>query len=221
MKWLLILTTTLVAFSNAKDSCYDDVTGACGVNQSEIKNCNAKFSGYPKKVADLQEYANDYIMKSFDYLLLAANFGTYSKNRPGFEKQFRSLSDKSWNNGIELIKHITMRGVTHNFTSLNPKHQIVPEVSEFNALAAALDSERILAQKAHHIHALYTHHHSNPELGHRDPEIAHFIEEEFIKDQAITIRKLSGYANDLQNLFEDSTDISLSLYLFDEYLHKQ
>lgn len=237
----------------------------------DLVNCNAVFSGFPKHVGVLQRYANHQIEKSFEYLLLAANFGTFTKNRPGFEKQFRSLSDKSWQNGIELIKHITKRGGTHDFsiTSNNKteKKQIL-DLNELNALALTLDYEKTLALEAHHIHEKYSHAKVQSEY---DPEvcingvqsvyvvrcfvngvifslndwakwmvivmilifflvfllfkqIAHFIEEEFIEDQASTIRKLSGYTNDLKKLlkeYKDTNDVSLSLYLFDEYLAKQ
>lgn len=227
MKWLLVLSSVLVAFSNAQDSCYYDSVQGCNspiTNADDLKNCNAIFSGFPKNVGVLQRYANHQIEKSFEYLLLAANFGTYVKNRPGFEKQFRSLSDKSWSNGIELIKHITKRGGAHDFSvssnNKTEKKQIL-DLNEINALALTLDYEKTLALEAHHIHEKYSHAKHPTEY---DPEIAHFIEEEFIEDQAHTIRKLSGYTNDLKKLlkeYKDTNDVSLSLYLFDEYLGKQ
>lgn len=52
-------------------------------------------------------------------------------------------------------------------------------------------------------------------------QVAHYLEEKFLGDQASTIRKLSGYTNDLIKLIQESIDPSLSLYLFDEYLQKQ
>lgn len=93
-------------------------------------------------------------------MLLSANFGTYVKNRPGFEKTFRALSDKSWNNGIELIKHITKRGGTHDFSvnssNKTEKKQIL-DLNEMHALALTLDYEKTLALEAHHIHEKYSH----------------------------------------------------------------
>jgi ferritin heavy chain len=223
MKWLLVLSSVLVAFSNAQDTCYDESVQGCNNSpvSDELKNCNAIFSGFPRNVGILQRYANHQIEKSFEYLLLATNFGSYVKNRPGFEKQFRSLSDKSWNYGIELIKHITKRGGAHDFSvsssNKTEKKQIL-DLNEINALALTLDYEKILSTEAHHIHEKYSHAKHPTEY---DPEVAHFIEEEFIEGQASTIRKLSGYTNDLKKLFKDTSDISLSLYLFDEYLGKQ
>jgi hypothetical protein len=222
MKWLLVLSFVLVAFSNAQETCYDEAVQGCntGISNDDLKNCNALYGGFIKNVSMIQEYANEQIEKSFEYLLLAANFGTYVKNRPGFEKQFRGLSDRSWNSGIELIKHITKRGGAHDFAvnSLKTEKKHFLDLNEISALALTLDYEKTLATKAHRIHERYSH--ANHPAGY-DPEVAHFIEEEFFENQASTIRKLSGYTNDLKKLFKDTGDISLSLYLFDEYLIKQ
>lgn len=132
-----------------------------------ISNCNANFSGFSSSVQHLQAYANEQLLKSFDYLLLSANFGTYVKNRPGFEKQFRALSDTAWNRAIDLMKHITKRGGEHDFyarrssTVSTPQKRIL-ELSEINALALALDTEKTLSTEAHGIHALYSHANHKP-----------------------------------------------------------
>jgi len=226
MKWLLVLSFALVALSNAQNTCYDDSLQGCNLPSAnaDLANCNAVYSGFPKHVGVLQRYANHQIEKSFEYLLLAANFGTYVKNRPGFEKQFRGLSDKSWGYGIELIKHITKRGGAHDF-SVSSSNKTAPkqilDLNEINALALTLDYEKTLALEAHHIHEKYSHAKHPTEY---DPEIVHFLEEELIEDQAGSIRKLSGYTNDLKKLlkeYTDTNDVALSLYMFDEYLGKQ
>lgn len=103
------------------------------------------------------------MIKSFDYLLLSANFGTYVKNRPGFEKQFHGLSDTAWNRAIDLIKHITKRGGQHDFYTRRsvsvstPTQRRILELSEINALALALDTEKSLATEAHGLHERYSH----------------------------------------------------------------
>lgn len=94
------------------------------------------------------------------------------KNRPGFEKQFRGLSDKSWNNGIELIKHITKRGGSHDFyvgsNNKTRETKQVLDLNEINALALTLDYEKVLAKEAHHIHERYSH--ANNQASY-DPEV--------------------------------------------------
>lgn len=111
-------------------------------------------------LSKLRAYANQQLAQSYEYLLLRANFGTYVKNRPGFEKQFRELSEKAWDNAIGLIKHITKRGGTHDFrarsttlpTSDAPK---TLDMHEMSALAYALQKEKVLAKSAHEIHETY------------------------------------------------------------------
>lgn len=139
----------------------------------ELIGCNANYSGFAHNVQFLQSYANSHIQKSFDYLLLSAYFGTHVKNRPGFEKQFRALSDTAWNHGIGLIKHITKRGGAHDFDSktnsaFDGQKERTLELDELNALALALDTEKTLAAEAHSLHERYSH--ANHKA-HYDPEV--------------------------------------------------
>lgn len=237
MKWsLLVLSSVLVAFSYA-ENCYD-VNTLCKTSRVPVGGCNGKFSGFANHDTLLQSYANDQIQKSFEYLILAANYGNYNKNRPGFAKQFRSLSDKAWNGGIDLIKHITKRGGEHDFgatdeivkdhyrnngTEYTPRRgRQTLELNEIDSLALTLDYEKMLAKDAHYIHFKYTH-------KEHDSEIAHFVEEKFLESQVDTIRKLSGYVNDLKNILSpvdkdqkmSKDDVAFAYYFFDDYLAKQ
>jgi len=236
MKLLLVLSSVIVAIFAAEnvermgESCSYAANKGCRETEDVyrlddvLRNCNAKYSEFEKNVEQLQKYANHQIQKSFEYLLLSTNFGTYVKNRPGFEKQFRALSDKSWGYGIDLIKHITKRGGKHNFDiTSNSVTTKTLDINEMSALALTLDYEKDLAKEAHTIYENFAHHKHQKENHSAvfDPEIAHYIEENFIEDQANTVRKLSGYANDLKKMLQGATDISLALYMFDEYLAKQ
>jgi len=223
MKWLYVFVAILVTVSAQENYCSNDIVGNCGGFSETLDNCNANYSGFSASIQHLQAYANEQLIKSFDYLLLSANFGTYVKNRPGFEKQFRGLSDTAWNHAIDLIKHITKRGGQHDFYKRRSTTIAVPqkqtlELSEINALALALDTEKSLATEAQGLHERYSHANHKSRY---DAEVAHYLEEKFIEDQATTIRKLSGYTNDLRKLMEESVDSSLALFMFDEYLHKQ
>lgn len=194
-------------------------------------HCNATFSGFSSHLSSLQGYANDQLAKSYDYLLLATNFGSHVKNRPGFEKQFLALSNKAWENTIDLIKHITLRGGAHDFRARPhlrnvpqpTAHKKVLELNELESLALALESEKLLSAEAHSLHEQYSRHHaSHP--GQYDPEVAHYLEENFIEGQAETIRRLSGYTNDLKRLIKVDTgaqSTSLNVFLFDDYLVNQ
>lgn len=152
---------------------------------------------------------------------MATHFGTHIKNRPGFEKLFRGLADKAFDDAISLIQHMTKRGGQMNFNTkptIAKNTQTRFEVNELHSLALALEIEKDLATEAHHIHEHISHANNR---AHYDPEIAHYIEEEFIEEQAKIVRQLSGYTNDLKKLVKDSEDTSLSVFLFDEYLQKQ
>ncbi|CAH2236760.1 jg14252 [Pararge aegeria aegeria] len=52
--------------------------------------------------------------------------------------------------------------------------------------------------------------------------IAQYLEEEFIEDHAKTIRDLAGHTSDLKQFItnNEGKDLSISLFLFDEYLQK-
>lgn len=153
-------------------------------------------------------------------MLLATHFNSYQKNRPGFQKLYQGLSDRSFDDTIDLIKQITRRGGIVDF---NTKHespasvkqqQTLLEVEELHSLAIALDNEKQLSNGAIHVHSIAAH------GAKRDPEMTQFLEEKFLTTQAKTVRKLSGYANDLAKLM-NNPDPSLAVYLFDEYLQKQ
>jgi len=221
MKWLYAFVAIIVTVS-ANEVCYTNVEEHCNGRADNLADCNATFSGFQHGIKSLEAYANDQIIKSFEYLLLASNYGTYVKNRPGFAKQFKDLSDSAWNRGIDLIKHITKRGGEHNFQFVHKtvsQSEPVLELNEIGGMAYALDTEKTLATEAHKLHGLYSSHAAHKE--HYDAEVAHYLEEKFIEDQASTVRKLSGHVNDLKKLLSESDDSSLSLYLFDEYLQKQ
>ncbi|KOB52042.1 Ferritin [Operophtera brumata] len=92
------------------------------------------------------------------------------------------------------------------------------ELHELDSLAKALDTQKELAERAFYIHREAT---RNSQHLH-DPEVAQYLEEEFIEDQSKTIRALAGHTSDLKSFItaNNGQDLSLALYLFDEYLQK-
>lgn len=164
-------------------------------------------------------YANQLISKSYEYLLIGSNFAAYTKERPGFVRLFRQLSDEAWEKAIDMIQYITKRGGEMKFDLDGATKQLatVPafEKNELQALSYALDLEKALSVEAHGIHRKISNAHSHTEY---DPAVAHFLDEKFIEPQTEVIRKLAGYVNDLKHLFENSKEGPVSVYLFDEYL---
>lgn len=180
--------------------------------------CSAKYGGISKIEEGLQKFVNDHFTLSFHYLLMATHFDNYNKNRPGFEKLFRGLSDDTWEDGIELIKYITKRGGEMNFNLISYFNETKPdaELYEYYAVGKALDNHKKLALEAFEVQKEA----ANKAKDHHDPEITSYLEHEFMHKHRDIVRKLAGYTSDLNKIL-DGPDSSLSLYLFDEYLQKQ
>ncbi|KAJ2938681.1 hypothetical protein O0L34_g12008 [Tuta absoluta] len=223
---LFLALSCLLAGAFAADTCYKDVNMDCSQASSALglPRCNALYGEYTRNnvAGELQAYANLHLERSYQYLLTSAYFNNYQTNRAGFGKLFRKLSDESWQKTIELIKHITMRGDVMDFARRSPHdaadRNFTVELNELESLAKALDTQKEIAERAFHIHKEAT---KNSEKLH-DPEITHYLEEEFIEGHAKTIRNLAGHTTDLKKFItaNNGQDLSLALYLFDEYLQK-
>ncbi|XP_066258773.1 ferritin light chain-like [Euwallacea similis] len=223
MRMFLLIAIALVAttyatepeecYLNVKDNCDARVKGDAG-----LAHCDAKYGAFDKVEADLQRLTNNFIHRSFDFLLLATHYGDYIKNRPGFEKLFRGLSDQLWEDSIDTIKYITSRGGRMDLGNIEPEVSTDKsnlELYELHAIGKALDIEKKLAGKVFDLHREASGHKDD----HHDPEIAHHLEEKFMEKQRDTIRTLAGHAKDLNDIMS-SADSSLGLYLFDNYLQE-
>lgn len=184
-------------------------------------DCSSLILDSASRYDDFVKYANDQLIRSYEYLFLSAQFGTYLKDRPGFEKILHGLADGAWGKGIEMIKEAAKRGVPHTFDTFNDNSvKVHGEVSEVEALAKAVEIEKNLLKRANDIHR----HHSHATLVDGkavsyDAGIAHYIEEEIIEDKTQTVRNLVGHVNDLTKLLKKDTAIfPMSLFLFDKQL---
>ncbi|XP_075989404.1 ferritin 2 light chain isoform X2 [Anticarsia gemmatalis] len=229
MKAVLALCLLAVSGALAADSCYHNVEIDCSQvsNSLAIPRCNAKYGEYTSHgnvAKELQAYGNLHLRRSFEYLLSSAFYNNYQTNRAGFSKLFKKLSDEAWEKTIDIIKHVTMRGDEMDFNQRSSQElkadnkTYTVELHELQALAKALDTQKELAERAFYIHREAT---RNSQHLH-DPEIAQYLEEEFIEDHAKKIRDLAGHTNDLKKFITANSgqDLSLALYLFDEYLQK-
>ncbi|KAG5672575.1 hypothetical protein PVAND_002692 [Polypedilum vanderplanki] len=201
----------------AADQCCGNIEDCEIVATSRIVDDNGigKYDEFIK-------YTNEYLTRSYEYFFLAAQFGTYAKERPGFEKLLSGLSDSAWNKGIEMIKEITKRGFSHKFI-LNKETATImssANVTELVAIAKAAEIEKSLLVRANDIHR--HHSHASLDASHScgyDAGLSHYIAEEIMEEKTETVRTLTGHANQLKRLFaQDPKLYPLSLFMFDKHL---
>ena len=214
------ILSILLAVASA-ESCYEGAKGLCGATSHGLAfdaKCNARHGGIDKLEINLQQYANHNILSSFDYLLMSSHFGNYEAHREGFKALYRKLSDKSWEDAINVLKYIGKRGGIANFNQYPRNKDVkltkVLDLNELQSLAKALDMQKDLAADASYIHS------EALQLAKHDPGIIHYLEEQFIEPQTDRIRDLAGYTNDLKGIIAPNQDNSVGVFLFDEYLKK-
>nr|AAV84217.1 ferritin light chain-like [Culicoides sonorensis] len=232
----LIFTVALLSISAARaDQKYCLAKEGLDSPLDERIECSSSRVGGFVKHNDalsqkLTNYAWDQIVASYDHLLLSVNFDTYTKDRPGFEKLYRGLSDKAWEKAVEVLKYVAKRGgkpdVTSIQTQLSDGNVIEASVSELKSLAEAVKLEKSLANHALKLHSAVQNHHHDTEKD-LDAGVAHFVEEELIEYQTESVRTLVGYHNDFKTILKGqavcTTDknTQLACFLFDDYLQKQ
>lgn len=209
MKLLLAVLGSLLVLSvtAANDVCYQKIC-----KDADNAKCDALLLATVAN-PELPNFAKANFYESFNYLLLAMNFDSHLRDRPGFSKLFREQSDKLYDNAVKMIKHMTTRGFEVDFRSGGIDFErtagVFLSLKEAEALAKALQIEKKLATKSIDLWKKTD-----------DAEFKHFVQEEFLEDQIKSVRKFSGYANDVLKFRKDDS-YSLAVYLFDEYLQKQ
>lgn len=133
-------------------------TGSCSIDKG---TCTSLFSGFPHVQSDLNKYTKQMLDKSYDFLLLSSAFDVYSLDRPGFEKLYRKVSDKAWEDTIELIKYQSRRGGyvqlgEEGSTSVHDVASLL-QSNETSSLGLALEYEKLLATEAHRMHKKISH----------------------------------------------------------------
>lgn len=216
MRQLVLLGVTLLvvqlhaAEMNQNDQCHFSVRQQCSSLPQTYTPCSALFSGAETVMSSMRDFVIQHILNSHHYLLMSANFANYERQRDGFAKMFKKLSDDTWEDAIDTIKYMTKRGGSMDFnatllqkvsdSTLKP---IALELTEPESLSLALDMYKNLAHKAHDIHGLVTRRsHSKQEI--HDAEVISYMENKFVNKHSEIIRDLAGHSNDLMNLIKTS-----------------
>lgn len=231
MKFLVFLSLIGIVYAGNENNCVNTIESFLSSKGHDEKifneNCNAKYGHFESDDNKLQEFVTEHIVLSFKYLKLAANFKTYEKNREGFHDFFQGLSDNKWEKAIDLIKYITKRGENVKFMKLEDKNKSRQMWStyatcELGSMANALKIEKDLAESAFEIHhAAGRHTHITDSMNqhqHYDPELASYIEENFVHQQSDLIRRLAGHVTDLKRLHLPESTLGVSLFLYDQYI---
>lgn len=173
-----------------------------GVCEGNSENCTPNYSSFAlvnasnKIDADFAEYTSQLVDKSFYFLIMSSEFDKYHMDRPGFQKLYRKMSDKAWEDAIDLMKYRSRRGVDGYLKQPDQ-------------------------QKVSHDHFTK----SGAEKIHYDPDTAHYLDEKIINYQSGVLRDLAGYVQTLHKITKngevgkDQAE-DLALHLFDEYLEK-
>lgn len=193
------------------------------MSRGSFPDCSSMILENKSHYNKFVKYTNDHLIRSYEYLFLSAQFGTYLKDRPGFEKVLHGLADSAWGKGIEMIKESAKRGVAHDFTLVDKENIKAPqEMNEVNAFAKAFEIEKVMLKSANDVHRHHSHAANDGDKAKNyDAGLAHYLEEEIIEGKTESVRTLVGHVNDLKNIYKNNQEtFPMSLYLFDQYLQK-
>ncbi|XP_062558881.1 ferritin light chain-like [Armigeres subalbatus] len=191
---------------------------------ADTKKCTARFSGYRYVTSEISDLTTQLLDQSFDFLFLSTAFNQHIKNRPGFEKVYRKISDQAWSDTMSLMKYQSKRGQRASF---NPDYKYANHelralsdpllAEEHSSLKLALEYEKLVAEVTHAIHKKSSVAHQHP--AQYDPDVAHFFDEHIVKGRSDSVRKLTGYIHQLDGILNgDSYTKDMGLYMFDQYL---
>ncbi|XP_067003849.1 ferritin light chain [Anabrus simplex] len=226
MKVVVVVLACCIAAVSASiskhQSCYSEFHKSCSPNsETAEKECSAQYGKAHMYMKYLGGYVNEHLTRSMQYLLMSSHFGAFEQSREGFEKLFRKLSDETWEDAIDLLKYITLRGGNLELENFMPKSGATllddfetTELGELESLAKAVDIQKDLAVKAHYIY-----NHTNL----HDPEMGAYVEDKFMHKHAKTVRTLVGLSNDLRKFVQEDKQKGspgLQYFIVDEYLKK-
>lgn len=191
---------------------------------TNMKKCTARFSGYAYVTTDIADLTTQLLDQSYDFLFLSTAFNQHNKDRPGFEKLYRNIADKAWADAIALMKYQSKRGhraklnAGYKYANHELRSLADPTLAEeHKSLKLAMEYEKLVAETTHAIHRKSSVAHQSPPQ--YDPDVAHFFDEKIVQGRADSVRKLTGYIHQLEDILNvDKNTKDMGLHLFDQYL---
>ncbi|XP_037504755.1 soma ferritin [Rhipicephalus sanguineus] len=173
-----------------------------GNSLNEQANQNRYFLNDRCRVG-LQEQVHLELHASLVYMQMAAHLANNKVARGGFARFFRDQSSEEREHAQKIIDYVNLRGGT-----VSAVHVDMPPtaswMSVLDALQAALALEHRVTNRLYELHRLAEEH---------DPQMADFLEQEFLAEQVRSIDQLQRLITQLQNM-----DTGLGEFLLDQQL---
>ncbi|XP_049520614.1 soma ferritin isoform X1 [Dermacentor silvarum] len=174
-----------------------------GNNLNEQVNQN-KYFLHDRCRMGLQEQVNLELHASMWFPTQAAHLANNKVARSGFARFFRDQSTEEREHAQKLVDYVNLRGGTVSAVNVDMP-STATWMSVLDALQAALALEHRVTNRLHELHRLADDNH--------DPQMADFLEQEFLSEQVRSIDQLQRLITQLQNM-----DTGLGEFLLDQQL---
>lgn len=223
---VLALFASLLLLKDAQASCLDEINSKCLTKGDALSGCSSQFGRF---IADnfgeqVGALVNRHLTTSMEYLLIANKFSEWDHNRPGFSRHFNKLSDDAWEDAVDLIQHMVIRGQMPKLSVETPYDDVFSK-SEVELLGFAHAREETLASDISNIiKSSHTHHHETGEpRTDPDPELYHYLSEHLSDKRVMKVKTASNLVNTLyaamftgkNDGWDDGNDHALAVHWFD------
>nr|ABK54364.1 chloroplast ferritin [Glycine max] len=145
--------------------------------------------------SDINEQINVEYNASYAYHSLFAYFDRDNVALKGFAKFFKESSEEEREHAEKLMKYQNTRGgrvVLHPIKNVPSEFEHVEKGDALYAMELALSLEKLVNEKLLNVHSVADRN--------NDPQMADFIESEFLSEQVESIKKISEYVAQLRRV---------------------
>ncbi|NP_001316747.1 ferritin, chloroplastic [Vigna angularis] len=143
----------------------------------------------------INEQINVEYNASYVYHSLFAYFDRDNVALKGFAKFFKESSEEEREHAEKLMKYQNTRGgrvVLHSIKNVPSEFEHVEKGDALHAMELALSLEKLVNEKLRSVHSVADRN--------NDPQLADFIESEFLSEQVEAIKKISEYVAQLRRV---------------------